>query len=211
MRWRARARPRVSRHSRGKHVLAGPHPVEVHAITGSGHNDAFSLVYLPAQKILVEADAYSPGALGAPVPTPPNPYTVNLADNLKRLGLEVWQIAALHGPRVVTFEDLRIAAGLVTPAPPTIQRRGEDRYSGRGEGRHGDRTRRAGFRRHRGSAGVAGWLAGIHRESRRSRAPHRRRWRGLGVPRARPQSRMRSRAVPMAASSRRKPRSPVSA
>jgi sugar lactone lactonase YvrE/glyoxylase-like metal-dependent hydrolase (beta-lactamase superfamily II) len=103
----------------GKYVLAGRHPVEVHAITGSGHNDVFSLVYLPEQKILVEADAYSPGALGAPVTAPPNPYTVNLADNLKRLGLEVWQIAALHGPRVVTFEDLRIAAGLVTPAPPT--------------------------------------------------------------------------------------------
>jgi sugar lactone lactonase YvrE/glyoxylase-like metal-dependent hydrolase (beta-lactamase superfamily II) len=103
----------------GKHVLAGRHAIEVHSITGSGHNDAFSLVYLPAQKILVEADAYSPGALGTPVATPPNPYTVNLADNLKRLGLEVWQIAALHGPRVVTFEDLRIAAGLVTPAAPT--------------------------------------------------------------------------------------------
>ncbi len=103
----------------GKHVLAGRNAIEIHSIAGSGHNDAFSLVYLPAQKILVEADAYSPGALGAPAPTPPNPYTVNLADNLKRLGLEVWQIAALHGPRVVTFEDLRIAAGLVTPAPPT--------------------------------------------------------------------------------------------
>jgi gluconolactonase len=31
----------------------------------------------------------------------------------------VWQIAALHGPRVVTYEDLRIAAGLVTPPAPT--------------------------------------------------------------------------------------------
>ena len=104
----------------GKYVLAGRHPVEVHAITGSGHNDAFSLVYLPKEKILVEADAYSPVALGAPVPTPPNPYTVNLADNLKRLGLEVWQVAALHGPRVTTYEDLRIAAGLVTPPAPTV-------------------------------------------------------------------------------------------
>ena len=102
-----------------KHVLAGNHPIEVHAITGSGHNDAFSLVYLPKEKILVEADAYSPVAFGASVPTPPNPYTVNLADNLKRLGLEVWQIAALHGPRVTTYEDLRIAAGLATPPSPT--------------------------------------------------------------------------------------------
>ena len=45
----------------GKHVLAGRTPIEIHAIAGSGHNDAFSLVYLPAGKILVEADAYTPG------------------------------------------------------------------------------------------------------------------------------------------------------
>jgi len=102
----------------GKYLLAGRHPIEVHAITGSGHNDAFTLVYLPTEKVLIEADAYTPGPVGATAPTPPNPYTVNLADNIKRLGLEVWQIAALHGPRVATFEDLRIAAGLVAPVVP---------------------------------------------------------------------------------------------
>ncbi len=31
----------------------------------------------------------------------------------------MWQVAALHGPRVATFEDLRTAAGLVRAAPPT--------------------------------------------------------------------------------------------
>jgi len=104
----------------GKHVLAGRHPVEVHAITGSGHNDAFSLVYLPTERVLIEADAYTPGPVGAAAPTPPNPYTVNLADNLKRLGLEVAQIAALHGPRVATYEDLRTATGAArAPAPTT--------------------------------------------------------------------------------------------
>jgi sugar lactone lactonase YvrE/glyoxylase-like metal-dependent hydrolase (beta-lactamase superfamily II) len=104
----------------GKHVLAGRHPIEVHAITGSGHNDAFSLVYLPGEKILIEADAYTPGPAGSPAPASPNPYTVNLADNLKRLGLEVGQIAALHGPRVATYEDLRTATGVVrAPAPTT--------------------------------------------------------------------------------------------
>lgn len=103
----------------GKHVLNGAQPIEIHAIAGSGHNDAFSLVYLPAGRILVEADAFTPGPLGTPPPVQPNPFTVNLADNLKRLGLEVWQIAALHGPRVATFEDLRTAAGLVRPQAPT--------------------------------------------------------------------------------------------
>jgi sugar lactone lactonase YvrE/glyoxylase-like metal-dependent hydrolase (beta-lactamase superfamily II) len=103
----------------GKYTLAGRHPVEVHSIAGSGHNDAFALVYLPGEKILVEADAWTPGVPGAPAPAALNPFTVNLADNLKRLGLEVAQIAALHGPRVATYEDLRTAAGPVRPPAPT--------------------------------------------------------------------------------------------
>ena len=45
--WRARGKPARFETFTGKHVLAGRHPIEVHAITGSGHNDAFSLVYLP--------------------------------------------------------------------------------------------------------------------------------------------------------------------
>jgi len=102
-----------------KLVLQGRQPVEIHAITGNGHNDAFALVYLPGAKILIEADAWTPAAVNAPVPAQANPFTVSLADNLERLGLEVWYVAALHGPRVATFEDLRIAAGKVRPAQPT--------------------------------------------------------------------------------------------
>jgi sugar lactone lactonase YvrE len=104
---------------KGKLVLAGRQPVEIHQIAGSGHNDAFSLIYLPTGKILVEADAFTPGAVGAAPSAQPNPFTVNLADNLKRLGLEVWQIAALHGPRVASYDDLALAAGLRKPPAPT--------------------------------------------------------------------------------------------
>ena len=35
-------------------------PVEVHRITGSGHSDSFLMVYLPREKLLIEADAYTP-------------------------------------------------------------------------------------------------------------------------------------------------------
>lgn len=96
----------------GKRVLSdGRRSIEVHSIVGSGHSDAFALVYLPAEKILVEGDAYTPTAANVPPPAKPNPYSVNLHDNIRKLGLDVEQIAALHGPRVVTLADLRTAIG----------------------------------------------------------------------------------------------------
>jgi len=100
-----------------KHVLSdGQRAIEIHEIAGSGHNDAFALVYLPAEKVLVEADAFTPAVVGAPAPSPVNPYTVNLYDNVRRLKLDVGQIAALHGPRVTTLADLRAAIGLSASA-----------------------------------------------------------------------------------------------
>jgi glyoxylase-like metal-dependent hydrolase (beta-lactamase superfamily II) len=91
-----------------KHVLTdGQRKIEIHQIAGNGHNDAFALVYLPAEKILIEADAYTPAAATAPLPATPNPYTINLYQNIVKLKLDVEKIAALHGPRVVTLEDLR--------------------------------------------------------------------------------------------------------
>jgi glyoxylase-like metal-dependent hydrolase (beta-lactamase superfamily II) len=96
----------------GKHVLSdGKRAIEIHPIGGSGHNDAFDLVYLPAEKILIEADAYTPTAANVPPPKTANPYTVNLYDNIQKLKLDVTQIAALHGPRVVTLADLGTAIG----------------------------------------------------------------------------------------------------
>ncbi|MDD1621271.1 MAG: MBL fold metallo-hydrolase [Methylococcaceae bacterium] len=101
----------------GKRVLTdGKRNIEIHSIAGNSHNDAFVLVYLPNEKILVKADAYTPAAAGAPAPTSINPYTVNLYENIQKLKLDVGQIAALHGPRVVTLADLRAAIGQTTAA-----------------------------------------------------------------------------------------------
>jgi len=47
------------------------------------------------------------------VPTPVKSirYSENLYQNIQKLKLDVGQIAALHGPRVVTLADLRTAIG----------------------------------------------------------------------------------------------------
>ncbi len=93
-----------------KQVLTdGKREVVIYPIAASGHNDAFALVYLPAEKILIEADAYTPLAPGAPPLTEVNPYTANLNENVQRLQLDVQKIAALHGPGVVGLGDLQAA------------------------------------------------------------------------------------------------------
>ena len=89
-------------------------PVELHRIVGSGHNDAFLMVYLPAQKLLVEADAWTPAPAGAPPPNPVNPLWVNLYRNVERLDLDVERVAPLHGtPR--DFAELRRAVATDSP------------------------------------------------------------------------------------------------
>jgi glyoxylase-like metal-dependent hydrolase (beta-lactamase superfamily II) len=101
----------------GKHILSdGKRRIEIHTLAGNSHNDAFAAVYLPEEKILIEADAYTPTAANAPLPASPNPYSVNLYDNIRKLKLDVDKIAALHGSRVATLDDLRAAIGLQTSA-----------------------------------------------------------------------------------------------
>jgi glyoxylase-like metal-dependent hydrolase (beta-lactamase superfamily II) len=73
------------------------HPIELHEIVGSGHNDAFAMVYLPKERLLVEADAWTPTPPGAKPPAAVNPLWLNLRDNIQRLGLDVQRFAPLHG------------------------------------------------------------------------------------------------------------------
>jgi glyoxylase-like metal-dependent hydrolase (beta-lactamase superfamily II) len=99
-----------------KHVLSdGKRSIEVHHLAGNGHNDAFVLVYLPAEKVLIEVDAWAPLAANQTPPATPSPFAVNLYETIQRLKLDVRHIAALHGPRVATLAELQQAVG-ETPA-----------------------------------------------------------------------------------------------
>ena len=88
--------------------------VEFHAIAGSPHAESFLMVYLPQERILIEADAFTPGAANAPPPATPNPNHLNLIANIERLGLPVDRIVPLHG-RVVPVAELYAAAGKTSP------------------------------------------------------------------------------------------------
>jgi glyoxylase-like metal-dependent hydrolase (beta-lactamase superfamily II) len=93
----------------GRRVLDDErHPLEIHEILGSGHNDAFAMVYLPKDRVLVEGDAWTPTPPGSRPPDSVNPLWINLDDNIRRLGLDVDRIAPLHGA-VQTLAGLRAA------------------------------------------------------------------------------------------------------
>ena len=82
--------------------------VALYHIAGSPHGDAMLMAYLPKERILVEADAFSPGPA-------PQPYAANLLENVRKRNLKVDRIVPLHGA-VVAFSDLTRVA---SPAPPS--------------------------------------------------------------------------------------------
>jgi glyoxylase-like metal-dependent hydrolase (beta-lactamase superfamily II) len=93
-----------------KKVLTdGTHVVELYHQQNLGHHDGMLIVYLPKEKVLLEADGYNPPAVTATPPNPPSPYTVSLLDNIRRLKLDVQRIVPVHYPadnRVVTMAEL---------------------------------------------------------------------------------------------------------
>lgn len=96
---------------RDKRVLTdGTRSVEIHHIAGNPHADGMLMVYLPKERLLIEADAFTPGPPNAPVPATINPLSVNLADNIARLSLAVDRILPLHG-RIVPLAELHRMIG----------------------------------------------------------------------------------------------------
>jgi glyoxylase-like metal-dependent hydrolase (beta-lactamase superfamily II) len=94
-----------------RHVMSdGTREVEIHHIAGNPHHDGMLMVYLPKERLLIQADAFTPGPPDAPPPSPASPVNVNLADNITRLGLNVEQVLPLHG-RIVPLGELHRTIG----------------------------------------------------------------------------------------------------
>lgn len=95
----------------GKHVIGdGRRTLEVHEIEGSIHARGFNMVWLPKERLLIQADAYTPGPPNSPPPPVPNANHVNLVQNIERLGFDVDRILPLHS-RVVPMSELLAAIG----------------------------------------------------------------------------------------------------
>jgi glyoxylase-like metal-dependent hydrolase (beta-lactamase superfamily II) len=89
----------------------GGRTIEMHRIPGDNHNEFMSFAYLPKEKILIEADDFTP-------PPPNSPpllaislgFANNLYDNLQRMKIEVVTIAPLHG-NVAPMSEMLKALG----------------------------------------------------------------------------------------------------
>ncbi len=94
-----------------RHVLSdGTRSVEIHKLRDPLHTDTYLMVWLPKERLLMEADAFTPPAPNTAAPAQPNPYHVNLVENVQRLKLDVERIVPLHG-RVVPASELYRLAG----------------------------------------------------------------------------------------------------
>lgn len=85
----------------------GSRELVIYHYAGNMHNSGMLMVYLPNEKILIEADSYNP-------PANPNdppagiPNLVHFYEAVERLKLDVEQIVPIHG-RLVTLEEVRQA------------------------------------------------------------------------------------------------------
>jgi glyoxylase-like metal-dependent hydrolase (beta-lactamase superfamily II) len=96
-----------------KHVMTdGSRTIEIHTIKNNIHADGFMMIYLPKEKILMLADAFSPRSPAPITQTSAyiNPPTKNLMDNITRLKLDVETILPMHG-RIAKLSELKAEAG----------------------------------------------------------------------------------------------------
>lgn len=72
--------------------------VELYHIAGNPHGDTLLMAYLPRERVLIEADAFSPGGTF-------HPYAANLLEQIRARKLRVDRIVPLHGA-VVPLSEL---------------------------------------------------------------------------------------------------------
>ena len=93
-----------------QYVLSdGVRTMELHPVAGLQHAQGMLVAYLPKEKILVNADLYSPPAAGAAAPVP-SAAMQTLAANIRRLKLDVSQHVPIHGRVGTNDEFLKIVA-----------------------------------------------------------------------------------------------------
>lgn len=94
-----------------KYVLTeGDRSLELILTQGDNHNATILFGYLPKEKILIEADDFTPPPPGGTIVPLAKTFGEGLYDNIQRLKLDVQQVAPLHG-RPVPYSEMSKALG----------------------------------------------------------------------------------------------------
>jgi glyoxylase-like metal-dependent hydrolase (beta-lactamase superfamily II) len=94
-----------------KHTISdGSRTIEIYQVENNIHAQGFVMVYLPKEKVLMEADAFSPRAPVTQTPATINPSTKNLWDNVQMRKLDVETVLPMHG-RMVKVDELKREVG----------------------------------------------------------------------------------------------------
>ncbi len=95
-----------------KHTISdGSRSLELYLFKNNVHADGYVLGYLPKEKIIIQADSFSPRAPVTQTPSFINPATRNLWENIQARKLEVDTVLPLHG-RMVKVDELKLEAGV---------------------------------------------------------------------------------------------------
>jgi glyoxylase-like metal-dependent hydrolase (beta-lactamase superfamily II) len=84
-------------------VIADPaRTMAIYHIADNPHSDTMVMVHLPAERVIIQVDAFSPGARA-------NPYAANLLENIRKRKLAVDRVIPLHGPITPFAELVKVA------------------------------------------------------------------------------------------------------
>jgi glyoxylase-like metal-dependent hydrolase (beta-lactamase superfamily II) len=81
--------------------------IETYHLSGNAHSGSMLVVYLPAERLLIQADLYAPPAANATAPVV-FPFAANLLEHIQRRGLQVDRVIGIHG-RVVSLSEIQAA------------------------------------------------------------------------------------------------------
>ena len=90
-----------------KYTLSdGTRTMDVHRMQGLNHVEGMLIAYLPKEKIVIEADMFTPPPAGATAA--PTAAARTFLNNVRRLKLDVATIAPIHGAVTPWADFLRV-------------------------------------------------------------------------------------------------------